>query len=332
MKKKIVVWFVVVFLLAACSTSADSGRSPQAAEGVTEIVEVEGEPVQATRVITDTIEVVPENAAEAQAPGSINENAPLDRPAVQGIQPRLIVKNGRMTLTVEDTHAAVRGAMDIMVAAGGYVINQQVRTYNGFPYATIEMAVPVDTFESTVDRLRGLGTVEDESATGQDVTEEFVDLESRLDNLRATQARLREFLDQAQTIDEVLTVNRQLTTTEEEIEVILGRMNYLESRAAFSTIQLTINPIAPTPTPTPTATPTPTPTPEVWMPGETAALAAGRLERSAKSLADFTIYNGIVLGPWLLLFALFGYIAWHIGRFLIGRMENPPQPTTSDGD
>src|SRR5690606_16305093 len=117
MKKKIVAWFVVLFLLAAC------GGQPQTVEKirevtrvVTEAVEVEGEPTEVDRILTETIMVAPENAAEAQAPGAGNESAPLDRPAGQGIQPRLIVTNGRMTLTVEDTHAAVRGAMDIMVA------------------------------------------------------------------------------------------------------------------------------------------------------------------------------------------------------------------------
>jgi hypothetical protein len=116
------------------------------------------------------------------------------------------------------------------------------------------------------------------------------------------------------------TLNEELKQVEEEIAVIQGRINFLQDRSAFSTIDLTINPWIPTPTATATATATPTPTAtplptaEVWRPGDTARVAAVQLQDSAQNTADFAIYNGIVCGPWLLLLFLLAYPGWRLSQ------------------
>src|SRR3989304_1637312 len=85
----------------------------------------------------------------------------------------------------------------------------------------------------------------------------------------ATRDRIRQFLEQAKTVEEALKVNDQLSKVEEEIETVQGRMNYLSDRAAFSTITVNLEPELPELTPTPTPTTTPTPTPAPWRPSET---------------------------------------------------------------
>ncbi|MCP4425292.1 MAG: DUF4349 domain-containing protein, partial [Chloroflexi bacterium] len=211
------------------------------------------------------------------------------------------------------------------VQLGGYIISQRVYDDDqGYRYANMRLAVPVNHFEETLRALRQLGTVTDESASGEDVTDQFVDLQSRLTNLEATRDRLRSFLDQAENVEQALEVNEELKKIEEEIAVIQGRMNFLRDRAAFSTIDLTLQPWIPTPTPsptptaTPTATPTPLPTPDVWRPGDTAETARVQLQNTAQNTADFAIYNSIVCGPWLLLLLLLGLpiarIAWRLRR------------------
>jgi hypothetical protein len=131
-------------------------------------------------------------------------------------------------------------------------------------------------------------------------------------------------LDQAENVEQALEVNEELKKIEEEIAVIQGRINFLRDRAAFSTIDLTIQPWIPTPTPsptataTPTATPTPLPTPDTWRPGDTAETARVELQNTAQNVADFTIYNSIVCGPWLVLLLLIGLpiarIAWRLRK------------------
>ncbi|MCA9969952.1 MAG: DUF4349 domain-containing protein, partial [Anaerolineales bacterium] len=270
--------------LGACGGMA-SEEAPEfeTAESDDEAI-IAGEVVAVTRIVT---EVIVEGEA-APAPGAVGALQPT--PAATAAAPgepgapqqRLIIKDGRMVLTVVDTETAVTQATQLAVDLGGYIISQTLRDDDqGYLYATMRLAVPVNQFERALRDLRQLGDVTDESSSGEDVTDEFVDLNSRLTNLQATRDRLLEFLDQAETIDEVLEINAELTSVEEDIAVIQGRLNFLADRAAFSTIDLTLNPLLPTPTPSPTPTATPIPTPESWRPGDTAGTALVELQNTA---------------------------------------------------
>ncbi|MCA9933885.1 MAG: DUF4349 domain-containing protein, partial [Anaerolineales bacterium] len=238
-----------------------------------------------------------------------------------------------------DTETAVNSATELAVGLGGYVISQNMYDDDqSFKYATMRVAVPVDQFEFALRELRKLGDVTDESSSGEDVTDEYVDLNSRLTNLQATRQRLLDFLEAAQTIDEILEVNEELNRVEEEIAVIQGRVNFLRDRAAFSTIDLTLNPLLPTPTPSPTPTATPLPTPESWLPGDTAQTAVVELQNTATNVADFSIFYGILCGPWLLALFVLLWITLRVRRWLRGRKSTPPtapaiqQPAAGEGE
>ncbi len=246
-----------------------------------------------------------------------------ERPSASSAQiQRLIIKDGNMTLVAVEPDAVLEEAIDLAVDLGGYVISQRIwDDERGFRFATVRLGVPVDRFEEAMRILRTFGSVTDESASGQDVTDEYVDLNSRLANLLATQERLRSFLEEAENVEEILAVNEELKEIEEELEIVQGRMTYLADRAAVSTINLTINPVIPTATPTntptatPTNTPTPLPTPDEWRPGDTAHTAFVALENTSTSTADFLIYNGITCGPWLLLVSIVSFFFWRIVRW-----------------
>jgi hypothetical protein len=129
------------------------------------------------------------------------------------------------------------------------------------------------------------------------VTDEYVDLQSRLRNLEATRDRIREFLDQAKSVEEALQVNAQLAAVEAEIEQVQGRMNYLFDRAAFSTLTIEVSPELP---PLPLPTPTPTPTPEApWDPGAIAQDAGETSIAIFQGLTGMVIWFGIVLFPFI---------------------------------
>lgn len=161
-------------------------------------------------------------------------------------------------------------------------------------------------------RLRGLALkVLDENASGTDVTDQYVDLESRLRNLEATEIRIRAFLDKAVTVEEALQVNQKLADITAQIEQVKGQMNYLKDRSAYSTITVHLSPEVPTPTltPTPTATPTPTPTPTpvAWRPDQTFKRSTGILGSILRTLGDLLIWITIVFGPFVL---LAGLVIW----------------------
>ena len=115
---------------------------------------------------------------------------------------RMIVKNADMNLLVAQTDVAIQRLTQIVGDFGGYIISSRewVVDWYGENYknATYTFAVPVDQFERALNRLRDISVeVLDEHASGEDVTQEFVDLDSRLTNLEATPDRIRTFLEQA---------------------------------------------------------------------------------------------------------------------------------------
>jgi hypothetical protein len=215
---------------------------------------------------------------------------------------RLIVKNGEIRLLVKNTDVANDLVTQIVGDVRGYIVSSRgwYQEYNGenYKYATITIGVPVDQFEVALRRLRALSVrVLDETASGQDVTEEFVDLESRLGNLEATRDRIRGFLDQAKTVEEALQINQQLTDVEAQIEETKGRMNYLSSRAAYSTITIQLEPDLPKITPSPTPTRTPTATPMPWNPGATLNNATGTLTSAYQGIIELLIWLLVVVLP-----------------------------------
>jgi hypothetical protein len=327
---------------------------------ITETITEEGETVEVTRVVTEEVivEVPAEEPMEEEAGSGFDAEEPApdtdietlaesetERPNSNAQTQRLIIKDGNMTLVVMETDAVLEDAIDLAVDLGGYVISQRIWDNEaGFRFATVTLGVPVDRFEEAMRSLRTFGAVTDESASGQDVTDEYVDLNSRLGNLLATQERLRSFLESADEVAEILAINEELKKIEEELEIVQGRMTFLADRAAVSTINLTINPwiptatpsptstSTPTPTPTPTYTPTPLPTPDDWLPGNTAQTALVSLRNTSTSTADFLIYNGITCGPWLLLTGLVSFLFWRILLWRTRRDETPlaGEPAGSD--
>ena len=245
---------------------------------------------------------------------------------------RMIVKNADIRLMVEDTDVVIDRSMQIVGDAGGYIVSSRVwyQDYygNSLKYATVTIGVPVDEFENVLRRLRGLAIqVLDENATGDDVTEQYVDLQSQLTNLEATRARIQEFLQDAKSVDEALRVNQELANIEAQIEQIKGRMNYLTDRSAFSTITINLEPEFPVLTPTPTSTPMPTATPIPWKPGDTFNDATGTLTVVYQGIANFLIWLFVVILPIILPPAL---ILWAVWKLLNRKPKSGEKSATTD--
>jgi hypothetical protein len=212
------------------------------------------------------------------------------------------------------------GITQLVGDSGGYIISSRVwyQDFYGtnYQYATITIGVPVDEFENALRRLRGLAIrVSDEQASGEDVTDQFVDLQSQLGNLEATRERIKGFLDQARTVDEALRINQQLSDIEGQIEQIKGRMNYLSDRSAFSTITVSLEPELPEITLTPTPTPTPAAVQPLgpWYPDRTLQRAGNALVVVYRGLVELLIWVGVVLLP---LLGPLAFIIWLVWRAL----------------
>jgi hypothetical protein len=141
--------------------------------------------------------------------------------------------------------------------------------------------------------------VTNELTSGKDFTDEFVELSSRLGNLEATASRVRNFLDETKNVEEALAVNAELSRLEEQIEVIKGRMQFLEQSAAFSTIAVNL-------TPDELSRPI-----EVagWRPEGVARDAVEALLGTLEGVANFLIWLLIYLLPLILLLGIPVWIA-----------------------
>lgn len=210
---------------------------------------------------------------------------------------RKIIKNAEVNVLVEDSDIAIDRLTQVVGDAGGYIISSRVwyqdhRDGENYKYASITLGIPVDQFEVTMRRVRGLALrVLDENASGEDVTDQFVDLQSRLSNLEATQARIQSFLEDAKTVDEALRINQELAQIEAQIEEVKGRMNYLSDRSAFSTITVTIAPELPE------IEPAPVPDPKPWTPSETLKDATETLVKAYQGIAEFAIWVLVAVLP-----------------------------------
>ncbi len=306
-----VLFLVAAFVLAGCG-----GAAAPAEEFRAEEAPAEEAPAVDLEMVAETAPQAPvADGAEANVSGQ--GSGTIDVAAAAQRSNRKIIKNAEIKLLVEDSDVAIDRTTQIVSDVDAYIISSRVwyTPYAGdnYKYATITIGVPVDQFETAIRRLRAISVqVIDENASGEDVTDQFVDLQSQLDNLIATRDRIRTFLEQAKTVEESLRVSQELSVIEAQIEEIQGRMNYLKDRSAYSTITVNIEPelpeiIAPTPTPTP-----PPPTPAPWSPAKT-------LERSKKTLT--VTYQGFFeLAIWLLVVVLpiFGppiFVIWLIWRF-----------------
>ena len=320
---RVLVLIALAITLASCGAPAPpQSAAPAAKAQAASLERIVEKPVE--KVVAKPA-AAPAAAAPTTAPARPGEKVAsttnlLNTESSSASGVRKIIKNGEMNLLVADTDRAIDQVTNIAVTSGGYIISSQTTMRGDVKVATLTLGVPVDQFEIVQRQLRSIALkVQNESASGKDVTDEFIDLQSRLLNLEATAARVREFLKQAQTVEEALKVNAQLTEIEGQINQVKGRMNFLEDRSAFSTLLVNLEPERPTPTPTltptvtTTPTPTPTPTPIVWQPGETFTAATGTLGSILRGLGDLLIWLVVLGGPILVVIAIVVAI-WLRGR------------------
>ncbi len=241
---------------------------------------------------------------------------------------RMIVKNGNIQLLVKNSDVALDGVTQIVGDVQGYIVSSRIwyQAYYGtnYKYATLTIGVPVDQFENTLLRLRSLAIrVQDENASGEDVTDQYVDLQSQLTNLEATRDRIKSFLAQAKNVDDALRINQQLSDVEAQIEQIKGKMNYLSNRTAFSTITINIEPDLPKIVETPTPTPTPAPVQPLgpWDPGKTTQQASHTLITAYRGIIDMLIWVFLVVLP---IVAPPVAMVWLVVWFVRRKMEKTP--------
>lgn len=251
-----------------------------------------------------------------EAGGLAAEELALSNTGNQQQLQRLIIKNANLDLRVEDVTAAADQVSRIANEVQGFVVSSGTSGTEDRLTALITIRVPADRFEETLSRLEGLADrVLSRSVSGEDVTEEYVDLEARLRNLEATRDRLLDLLDEATRVQDALEVNQALSDVQGQIEQLQGRLRYLEQSAALSTINISLVPV-------PT---TQVVTEDGWQPVEVARGALRDLLGFAQGLGNLLI----VLLIWSPVLLVVGLAGWRGMRFVSNRtVHRKPAATT----
>ncbi|MEF8853810.1 MAG: DUF4349 domain-containing protein [Haloarculaceae archaeon] len=158
------------------------------------------------------------------------------------IQNRAIIRTGTVRVEVENA-TATRDSLESRVAdLGGYTSGSELRArsrdnrtwYEGY----VVVRVPSENFSRMLEAARESGTVRSENTETEDVTDQLVDLNARLENLRAERDRLRTLYNRSNSTEDVLAVQERLSDVQGEIERLEARKRSLENRVAFSTLRI----------------------------------------------------------------------------------------------
>ncbi len=226
---------------------------------------------------------------------------------------RMVIYNADMRIAVEDPEETMQEIINLAEEAGGFVVSSNLyrtQTDRGsLPRANLMVRVPAERLNAIMAEVKSLTPnpredVLSENVSGQDVTAEYTDLESRLRNLEAAEQALVQLMDQAQDPQDVLDVFSELTYYRGEIEIVKGRMRFLEESAALSALSIDIvakrslQPI------------------DIagWQPQGTARRAVEALVDAAQFLGDALIWFGIFCLPFLIPLGLVVYFLVRLFR------------------
>lgn len=172
---------------------------------------------------------------------SLEATSPIPNAESEPLQPRREIKNAFLTMNSENIDESIVRLESLASKYNGALDQRDVSFLNNTrKVATIKVRIPSESFEDSLREIKSIARVTQESVTTQDVTQEFVDLQAQLRNKQAQEEQIREFFDRAEDVKDLLAIEQSLSRVRGEIEVLEGRLNYLESKTSFSFISLTI--------------------------------------------------------------------------------------------
>jgi hypothetical protein len=289
--------FVVVLAAFALLLTACSGAPSVGITGERDVFAAE-EP---------QLSIAPEAAADFAESGAGGFSAPS--PSAE----RLVIQNASLSIVVDDPERSMASISDLAEEFGGFVTSSylyQTTLGNGLqvPSANITIRVPAERLQEALDRIQsGANDVLTTNRSGQDVTAEYTDLQSRLRNLEDAEVLLRQIMEQATDAEDILTAFNQLNSITEQIEVLKGQIQYYEESAAMSAISVeliasqAVQPI----------------TIAGWEPVGVAKDAIQSLINALQGIVNALIWLVLYLLPIVL---VIGIPLWLVVRFVRGRL------------
>ncbi|MDF0725362.1 DUF4349 domain-containing protein [Cytobacillus sp. S13-E01] len=157
-------------------------------------------------------------------------------------QNRMVIYNADLQLQVDDYKRIQSSIEKLVKEMKGYIVESNVYDQGEQQIeGRLTVRIPQENFTTFIDTVEKMSEkVRFRNVTGQDVTEEYVDLESRLKSKLVVEERLMQFMKEAKETKDLLQISADLASIQEEIEQIKGKMSYLENKASLSTVTMTL--------------------------------------------------------------------------------------------
>lgn len=244
-------------------------------------------------------------AAPAEESGSVAySESDINNAIPQSGTDRIVIKNANISIVVDDPAAAMSLITQMAETQAGFVVTSnfyKVTSNQGveLPQASITIRVPSDKLTDTMNNIKKLVNdpakdIPSENVSGQDITQEYTDLQSRKTNLEAAVKKLNTFLEEAETTEDALNVYSQLMQVNEQLEVLKGQIKYYDESSQYSSIavsiiaQASVEPL----------------TVGGWQPAGVAKDAIQALINTLKVLANIAIWLILFFLPIIIVFAI----------------------------
>ena len=224
-----------------------------------------------------------------------------------------VIKTASLSITVNDVDKTVGQITNEAVLVNGFVQNSSVtENEKGLKYASIILRVPAASFENLITKIKSFASlVEREDINGQEVTQEYVDLQASLTHNQAVEAQYLELLKRAQTVEEIIAVRDKLDQVQGEIEQIKGRIRYLDNQTEMATIAVTISSTANVTLPA-----------EKWQPWEVIKESAKNFIVGLQNFVNFIVYFIFFLVS-LIPYLIVIYLIYRLVKWLIKKFRKP---------
>ncbi|MFF6988566.1 DUF4349 domain-containing protein [Streptomyces sp. NPDC010273] len=187
----------------------------------------------------DAKAAAPDTARQEGAAGSGNAR---NTKAVPKLTASSIIRTASLSVRVKDVPKALDEARTTTENAGGFVGNESTtRDGQGHERTQVVLRVPSDKYDEVLADLEGAGRLLQRTAKAQDVTDQVVDVESRIASQRASVARVRELMDRATKLSDVVELEGELSTRESDLEGLLAQQASLKDRTSLATITLSLS-------------------------------------------------------------------------------------------
>ena len=201
-------------------------------------------------IIAGCVSYQTDNGDRYPAPSKLDEQLAGQRDVLTGtvsnlngktLSERKVISTATLTIEVVSVQAAINDITNITLENGGFISSSSINEIgSNRKGGHLTSRVPQRNFYSFIEKIEALGTEKQRQVSGQDITEEFIDLGARLDNLKKQETRLQEILKMATTVKDIIEVERELERVRGEIESLTGRLNYLNQSVEMSTITVNV--------------------------------------------------------------------------------------------